>query len=101
MVPDLLNYKVSFLNPAIKVSVALVFIIAAVVLFRTRDKYGGELGKVVLRLAIASVIGFLAMSLRYAGDFLVLWKWGESLGYTILGIANIWAAWPLLTYVKK
>jgi len=101
MVPDIINYKESFLNPGIKIGVALTFIIAAYFFFRSRNQYGGELGKVVLRLSVASVIGFLAMSFRYAGDFLSLWKWGESLGYAILGFANIWAAWPLLTYIKK
>lgn len=101
MVPDLINYKVSFLNPLAKMIVPIIFLLAAFLFFKARKQYGGELGKVVTRLAIACVIGFLAMSVRYAGDILIVWKWGESLGMAALGVANIYAIWPLIAYVRE
>jgi len=101
MVPELLNYKVSFLNPLLKIIVPLIFLFGAYYFYRARNAYGGEMGKVVRRLAFAGVIGFFAMSLRYAGDLFSVWKWGESLGYLVFGIANVYAVWPLLTFLTK
>ncbi len=102
MPPDLLNYSKSFLNPALKILVPLVFLYAAYYLYQSRQKYGGALGQVIRRLALAALVGFLAMGFRYVGDIVtVTWKWGESLGYLALGLANLYAVWPLLAYASK
>lgn len=101
MVPNILNYQVSILNPLLKVIVPFLFLIGAFYFSRARDQYGGELGKVVGRLAFASIVGFLAMTLRYLGDLVALWKWGESLGYLVFGLANVYAVLPLVTFVTK
>jgi hypothetical protein len=101
MVPELLSYPKSFLNPLLKIIVPLIFLFGAYYFYRARNAYGGELGKVVRRLALAGFIGFLASVIRYAGDLVVLWKWGESLGYLVFGIANVYAVWPLLTFLTK
>jgi hypothetical protein len=79
----------------------VTFLVGAYFFYRARNQYSGEMGKVVRRLVFVGVIGFLASAVRYAGDILVLWKWAESLGYVIFGIANVYAVWPLLTYVMK
>jgi hypothetical protein len=76
-------------------------LIAAIYFYRARSQYGGEMGKVVGRLAFASFVGLCAMTLRYLGDILVLWKWGESLGYLVFGLANVYAVLPLLTFAWK
>jgi hypothetical protein len=101
MVPDILNYKVSFINPGLKILMPLLFLVCVYYLYQSRQQYGGELGKVVRRLFIAAVIGVLAMSFRYAADITtILWKWGESLGLLALALANLFAAWPLLQFAR-
>jgi hypothetical protein len=101
MLLDLLNYKTSILNPTYKILAPAMFLVSAYFLFHARNQYKGELGKVVNRLLFASIIGFLAMSLRYAGDYYQFWKWAESLGYVAMCAANVFAVWPLMTFVKK
>jgi membrane-associated HD superfamily phosphohydrolase len=101
IVPELFNYKVSILNPLTKLTVLVIFLVGTFFFYKARSKYRGELGKVVYRLFIAGVIGSLAMFIRFSGDYINYWKRGESLGYAVLGVANIYAVWPLLTFVKK
>ncbi len=102
MIPDLLNYKVSFLNPALKLIVPLLFLWGAYYLYKARNQYQGEMGKVVRRLAIAGGVGFLAYFFRYGADiWFTSMKWGESLFMLAFGIANIYAVWPLLTFMKR
>jgi hypothetical protein len=99
MVPELLNYKISFLNPALKILVPLIFLAGSIYFFSIRNKYLGEIGRVVGRLAIAGIIGFLANFFRYGADiWFVDYKWGESLGYLFFALANVWAVWPLLKF---
>ncbi len=101
MVPDILNYKTSLLNPGLKLVMPLLFLFCAYYLYQSRQKYGGELGKVVFRLFVAAVVGVLAMSFRYTADITtVLWKWGESLGLLALALANLFAVWPLLSFAR-
>lgn len=102
MIPDLLNYKVSILNPALKLIVPFIFIWGTYYLYRARNQYEGELGKVVRRLAFAAIVGSLATFFRFGAD---IWftslKWGESLFFLAFGIANIYAVWPLLTFMRQ
>ena len=102
MILELINYKTSFLNPALKILVPLIFLMGSIYFFRIRGKYEGEIGKVVSRLAIAGLIGFLANFFRYGAD---IWfedyKWGESLGYLFFALANVWAVWPLLSFGRN
>jgi len=99
---DLLNYKTSFLNPALKILVPLLFLVGTVYFYSIRNKYQGELGKVVRRLVIAGIFGFLANAFRYSAD---IWftglKWGESIGYLLFAAANVYAVWPLLTFGQE
>ena len=101
MVHDLFNYKVSILNPLTKLFVLLIFVTGTFFFNKARGKYRGEVGKVVHRLFIAGICGSLAMFIRFTGDFINYWKWGESLGYAAFTLANIYAVWPLITFTKK
>jgi hypothetical protein len=57
---------------------------------------------VVQRLFIAGLVGFLANGFRYAADVLhVSWKWGESVGFLIFGLVNLYAVWPLMRFGQK
>ena len=102
MIPDILNFKVSFFNPALKLIVPLIFLWGTYYLYKARNQYQGELGKVVRRLAIAGAVGCLASFFRYGSD---IWftslKWGESLFMLAFGIASAYAVWPLLTFWRR
>lgn len=99
---DLLNYKTSFLNPGLKILVPLIFLAGSIYFFSLRNKYQGEIGKVVRRLALAGLFGVLAHFFRYGAD---IWfkdlKWLESIGYLFFAFANVYAIWPLLTFGKE
>ena len=102
MIPDLFNYKVSILNPALKLIVPLIFLYGAYWFYQSRQEYGGEIGKVVRRLVVAGVVGLLATGFRYGADVIdVSWKWGESLGFLVFGLVNAYAVWPLVTFIQK
>jgi hypothetical protein len=102
MIAELLNYKVSILNPLLKMLTPLLFLIATYYFYRARNQYQGELGKVVRRLVAASLVGVLANFFRYGAD---IWftdlKWGESLMYLLFAVASIYAVWPLLTFINR
>lgn len=101
MLLNLLNYKISILNPIYKIAVPAIFLVSIYFFFQARSKYKGVIGTVVNRLFFAGIIGFLAMSLRFAGDYYQFWKWAESLGFVAMCLANVFAVWPLMTFVKK
>jgi hypothetical protein len=102
MIPELFNYKTSFLNPALKILVTLIFLSGSFYFYRIRNQYQGEIGKVVSRLAIVGFIGFLASFFRYGADiWFVDLKWGESIGYLCFALANVYAVWPLVTYIRE
>jgi hypothetical protein len=104
MVPDLLNYKVSFLNPLLKIIIPLLFLTAAYFLYNARAKYQGELGIVVRRMIAACIMGVLANLFRLGADFsafLTDLKWGESLMFMLFGLVSVYAVWPLLTFMSR
>jgi hypothetical protein len=102
MIPDLINYKISFLNPALKLLVPAIFLIGAYYFFRMRNQYQGEIGVVIKRLALVGLVGFLANFFRYGADiWFASWKWGESLGFLAFALANVYAVWPLLAFIQE
>jgi hypothetical protein len=105
MMPTMLNYKVSFLNPALKLIVPFIFLYGAYCFYQARREYGNELKKLMTVLAMTGVVGFLATLFRYLGDIVPMWKWGESLGFLLFGIACVHASWyaagPLTLFVRK
>ncbi len=99
---DLLNYKTSFLNPGLKLLIPFIFLAGSLIFFYLRNRYEGEIGKVVQRFAIAGLIGFLAHFFRYGADiWFVSLKWGESLFSLTFALANLYAVWPLLSFGKQ
>lgn len=96
---DLLNYDVSPLNPLLKVVIAAVYVFVAVVYFRSRGHYAGDLFKVLSVLFWTATVAALAAVLRYFGhgtDFgftkeLSL-KWFESSSYVVWGVLWVVAA---------
>jgi hypothetical protein len=101
MVPDFLNYKISLLNPGLKLLVPAIFLVGSFYFFRVRNQYQGEIGKVVRRLIMVGLIGALANFFRFGADY---WfedlKWGESICFLIFALANVYAVWPLLAFVR-
>lgn len=99
---DFFNYKESFLNPLLKLIVPLLFLWGTYYFYQARNKYQGELGTVVNRLAVAGFIGFLANLFRVSADFITIsFKWGESLFFLLFALTNVYAAWPLLTFIRR
>lgn len=90
MVIEILSYNTSVLNPALKLLIIILFIIAAWLFYRCRQKYGGILRQVSTLLLAGAVAGALASLFRFEGDFYVQYKWGESvldLAFVILTLA--------------
>lgn len=105
MIPDLLNYKMSILNPALKLLVPFVFLCGTYFAYQGSRRYPGEIGKLMKALVLVGVVGFLANLFRYVGDIVTVSKWGESIGGIIFGLANVYAAWyaagPLVKFIKQ
>jgi hypothetical protein len=99
---EIFNYKESFLNPLLKLIVPLIFLLGTYYFYQARNQYEGELGKVVNRLFWAGLMGFLANLFRFSADYItVSFKWGESLFFLLFALVNIYAAWPLVTFMRR
>ena len=102
MISDLFNFKISILNPILKLIVPIILLLGTYYLYRARNLYQGVLGKVVNRLFIVGCVGFFACLFRFSADYwFTSLKWGESLFFLVFGLANIYAVWPLLTFAKQ
>ena len=105
MVPDLFNYKVSFLNPLLKLIVPFIFLYGAYCFYQARQEYSNELKNLMTVLAFTGLVGFFATLFRFLGDIVSLWKWGESVGFYLFGMACVYAAGyaagPLTAFVRK
>jgi len=90
MTIEILSYTTSILNPGLKLLVIVLFVIAAWLFYRCRQKYGGILRQVSTLLLAGAGAGALAAAFRLEGDFFVQYKWGESLldlAFVILTLA--------------
>lgn len=99
---ELFNYETSWLNPALKVMIALFFLFVAMVYFRSRRYYATELYAVLSTLFWMAMIGSVAAYFRYLGDGTILGftkeyslKWFQTLGYIIQGALFGLAGWKL------
>ena len=106
MISGFLNYKTSLLNPALKLVVPIILLYGTYLFYQARQRYQGELRKIVNALVIAGVVGVLATAFRFIADIIsVSFKWGESLGFLAFGVANAYAAWcaagPLVAFVRR
>nr|WP_320160355.1 hypothetical protein [uncultured Methanoregula sp.] len=79
MAIEILSYTTSVLNPFLKLLILVLFIVAAWLFYRCRQRYGGILHQVSTLLLIGAVAGALASAFRFEGDFYVQYKWGESI----------------------
>jgi hypothetical protein len=106
MTLDLFNYSKSFLNPALKLLILLLFLGGTYYAYRAARRYQGEISKLMRALMLVGGVGFLANLFRYLGDVMTLsWKWGESVGFFVFGLVNLYAAWyaagPLAKFVQQ
>jgi hypothetical protein len=99
---ELFNYETSWLNPALKIVIALLFFFVAVVYFRSRRYYATELYTVLSVLFWMALIGSLAAFIRYMGHGTILGftkafslKWFQTLGYIIQATLFAFAGWRL------
>lgn len=87
---ELLNYDTSWLNPALKIMIAMLFLFVANVYFHSRRYYATELYAVLSILFWMAMIGSIAAFIRYMGHGTTLGftkefslKWFQTLGYVI------------------
>ena len=101
-VADLLNYKTSWLNPALKWFAPLLFLVASVLLFNAYSRYGGVFKVAIKFLVISVLVGLLAFLFRVAGDLILPgFKWGESLFQLAFVVVNIVVAMKFLSVIKE
>lgn len=106
MPADIFNYSTSFLNPALKLLVPLLFLGGTYYAYRAGRRYPGEIRKLMWIMLGVGAAGFLANLFRYLGDVLAIsWKWGESVVFLVLGLVNLYAAWyaasPLVKFIHQ
>jgi ABC-type multidrug transport system permease subunit len=106
MIPDIFNYSKSFLNPALKLLVPLLFLLGTYFTERATRRYTGEIRKLMKALTLVGTAGFLSNLFRYMADVLVVsWKWGESLAMLAFVIVSLYAAWyaagPLVRFMRQ
>jgi hypothetical protein len=106
MISDLFDYSTSFLNPALKLLVPLIFLVGTYYADRAMRRYTGEIRKLMKALTIVGTAGFLSNLFRYMADVLVVsWKWGESLAMLLFVLVSLYAAWyaagPLIKFMKQ
>jgi hypothetical protein len=101
MVPDILSYPHSILNPLIKLLLAVLFVIAAYVFYRCRLIYGGKLEVTATLLFLGGIAGILASVFRLAGDYFTAWKWLESTFLLALAIITLVFAYIVRVKLKN
>ena len=100
MDPEILNYKTSFLNPAMKWFAAILFLIVPILLTKAYRNYGGVFKEAMGFLTVSAYIGALSFLFRVAGDVVLSNKWGESIFYLIFVIFNIFVAAKFLKVIQ-
>ena len=93
MVLNILSYDTSILNPVLKLVILVLFAIASWYFYRCYLVYGGKLKMIAWLLLLGGFAGILASAFRFWGDFLVQWKWGESVLFLILAVITFAVAY--------
>ncbi len=101
MVPDILSYQHSILNPFLKVLTVIFFVIAVSIFYRCRTIYGGKLRVIANLLLIGGITGILASLFRFAGDYGTEWKWLESTFFLALAIITFVVAYVVRRKLKN
>jgi hypothetical protein len=89
MTVEILDFTKSFLNPLLKLIIAIVFAIGTVMFYQAYTRYGGNLKKIAFYLMCGGITGFIACLFRVMGDFFSQWKWGESLLFLIFALISL------------
>jgi hypothetical protein len=101
MVPDILSYPHSILNPLLKLLSVLLFVIAVYVYYRCRHIYGGKLQVIATLLFLGGIAGILASVSRFEGDYFIAWKWLESTFFLALAIFTLVIAYIIRLKLKN
>jgi hypothetical protein len=105
MIPDFFNYKTSILNPVLKFIAPFILLYGVYFFYKARKMYSYELKKLMTLLMVTGIFGFLATLFRFLGDYLTMWKWGESLAFLVFGLVSVYSAWqaagPLSSFVRQ
>ncbi len=90
---ELFDYNTSWLNPALKLVNAALYIFVAIIYYRSRRHFAGDIEKILLLLIWMGAIAAVATTFRYfdhgtmfgfTPEFSL--KWFQSLGYVAQGI---------------
>ena len=97
---DIFNYDTSWLSPALKILVAVGYLVMVPMFIFVARYFKGDLRKIFHILVWVGVIGSLAALTRYFGDGLqfgftksLSLKWFQSLGYLAQAIVFTIIAW--------
>lgn len=95
---ELFNYDTSWLNPALKLVILILYVVVAWMYLRTRRFYAGDLNRVLTVLFWMGLAGAFAALLRYFGDGTQFGftkeyslKWFQSLAYVVQAILLVLA----------
>jgi hypothetical protein len=99
---DIFNYDTSWLNPALKLVNLGLYIVVAIVYYRARRHYAGDIEKILMLLVWMGIAASAGALLRYFGhgemfgfnkEFSL--KWFQSLGYVAQSILFVIAGLQL------
>lgn len=97
---ELFNYSTSWLNPGLKLLIAALYIIVAIVYFRSSRVYEGELYIALSVLFWMATVAALASLFRYFGHGTMFGfskefslKWFQSFGYVVQATLLVIAGW--------
>ncbi len=90
---DLFDYNTSWLNPALKLVIVAVYVLVAMIFYRSRRYFAGDIEKILLLMVWMGAAAAFASLLRYF-DHGVLFgftseyslKWFQGLGYVAQGV---------------
>jgi len=99
---ELLNYKASIMNPALKWIAPILYLTALAMLVQAYRNYGGIFKQAMLMLVFTLSVGVLAYFFRVGGDLILPnFKWGESLFYLTFVVLNIFVAAKFLKVIRE
>jgi hypothetical protein len=100
---ELFNYDTSWLNPALKIVIVILYIFVAYIYYRAKQFYAGDVEKILGTLFWMSTAAAVAALLRYFGHgtefgFTSVFslKWFQSLGYLVQAVLFVFVPLRLL-----
>lgn len=92
----LFDYSISPLNPGLKILIALLFFIVAIIYYDARTKYGGEVQNFISLLFVFALLFAMASLFRYFGhgtDF------GFTKDYSLKWLQSLFLMFSSLVYI--